>query len=405
MTVPLPLPLEEAQARLLALAAPLAIERLPVTEALGRYLAEPLTARRTQPAAAMSAMDGYAVRAADLPGPWSIVGESAAGHPFGGVVSAGQTVRIATGALVPAGADTVLIQENCVRDGALLALIADAAPAATAPGQHIRRAGNDFSQGQTLLAAGTRLGPAQLGLALTGGHRLLAVHRRPRVTIIDSGDELSIDPEACAVHQIPASNGVMLAALVAGLPAEVTHGPPVPDQLAALVAAFDAAASADVIVTSGGASVGDHDLLRPALAQWGAEVDFWRVAIKPGKPLLVARKGPTLVLGLPGNPVSSMVTAQLFLLPLLRTLLGAAAPLPRPISLVLAGELPAGGDRHEFLRGQAGGSAVRAVSQQDSGAIAALAASNCLIDRPAHAAPLGAGCFVSVYLLENRSIA
>ena len=401
--MPLPLPLEEAQARLLALAAPLSIERLPVTEALGRYLAEPLTARRTQPAAAMSAMDGYAVRAADLPGPWSIVGESAAGHPFGGVVSAGQTVRIATGALVPAGADTVLIQENCVRDGALLALIADAAPAA--PGQHIRRAGNDFSQGQTLLAAGTRLGPAQLGLALTGGHRLLAVHRRPRVTIIDSGDELSIDPEACAVHQIPASNGVMLAALVAGLPAEVTHGPPVPDQLAALVAAFDAAASADVIVTSGGASVGDHDLLRPALAQWGAEVDFWRVAIKPGKPLLVARKGPTLVLGLPGNPVSSMVTAQLFLLPLLRTLLGAAAPLPRPISLVLAGELPAGGDRHEFLRGQAGGSAVRAVSQQDSGAIAALAASNCLIDRPAHAAALSAGSAVSVYLLENGGIA
>ena len=221
------------------------------------------------------------------------------------------------------------------------------------------------------------------------------------MTIIDSGDELSIDPEACAVHHIPASNGVMLAALVAGLPAQVAHGPPVPDQLAALVAAFDAAAGADVIVTSGGASVGDHDLLRPALAQWGAQVDFWRVAIKPGKPLLVARKGPTLVLGLPGNPVSSMVTAQLFLLPLLRTLLGAAAPLPRPISLVLASQLPAGGARREFLRGQAGGSAVRAVSQQDSGAIAALAASNCLIDRPAHAAALSAGSAVSVYLLEN----
>ena len=402
MTVPLPL--EQAQARLLALAAPLATERLPVTEALGRYLAEPLTARRTQPAAAMSAMDGYAVRGADVPGPWSIVGESAAGHPFGGVVRAGQAVRIATGALVPPGADTVLIQENCECDGARLILIA-AAASTSAPGQHIRRAGNDFSHGQTLLAAGTRLGPAQLGLALTAGHRLLAVHRRPRVTIIDSGDELSADPEACAAHQIPASNGVMLAALVAGLPAQVTHGPPVPDQLAALVAAFDAAAGADVIVTSGGASVGDHDLLRPALAQWGAQVDFWRVAIKPGKPLLVARKGSTLVLGLPGNPVSSMVTAQLFLLPLLRTLLGAAAPLPRPITLMLAGDLPAGGDRREFLRGQASGSAVRAVSQQDSGAIAALAASNCLIDRPAHAAPLGAGSAVSVYLLENGGIA
>ena len=395
-----PLPLEEAQARLLALAQPLAIARLPVAEALGRYLAEPLIARRTQPAAALSAMDGYALRGADLPGPWAIIGESAAGHPFSGTVIAGQAVRIATGALIPDGADTVVIQENCSRDSDRLTLTAQAAP-----GAHIRRAGNDFAAGRELLAAGSRLGPAQLGLALSAGHRLIAVHRRPRLTIIDSGDELSSDPEACALHQIPASNGVMLVALAASMPAEITHGPPVADRLEALVAAFEAASGADLIVTSGGASVGDHDLLRPALERWGAELQFWRVAIKPGKPLLVARKGQTLVLGLPGNPVSSMVTAYLFMLPLLRKLLGAAQPLPRALSVPLQEALPTGGERREFLRGAFDGTAVSARINQDSGALATLAASNCLIDRPAGAALVAAGNAVPVYLLENGGIA
>ena len=398
--IPAPLELAVAQARLLALAAPLPIERVPVAEALGRYLAEPLIARRTQPPADLSAMDGFAVRQADLPGPWRIIGESACGHPFAGALNTGEAVRIATGAMLPDGADSVLIQENCQRDGEQLTLLEP-----SEPGKHIRRAGMDFTAGRTLLSAGTRLGPVQLGLALSAGHRLIAVRRAVRLAIIDSGDELTGDPENCAVHQIPASNGAMLAALAASLPCRISHGAPVPDRVDALVAALEAAADNDLIVTSGGASVGDHDLLQPALEQWGATLDFWRVAIKPGKPLLVARKGRTLVLGLPGNPVSSHVTAYLFMLPVLRALLGASAPLPRPITAKLAAPLAAGGVRREFIRAQWDGATVDPRTNQDSGALATLAASNALIDRPAGAAAAPAGTPVSVYLLDSGAIA
>ena len=393
--IPAPLELADAQARLLALAGPLPIERVPVAEALGRYLAEPLIARRTQPPANLSAMDGFAVRGADLPGPWRIIGESACGHPFAAELNTGEAVRIATGALLPPGADTVLIQENCQRDGERLGLLEP-----SEPGKHIRRAGMDFTAGRTLLNTGTRLGPAQIGLALSAGHRLIAVRRAVRLAIIDSGDELTGDPENCAVHQIPASNGAMLAAMAASLPCRISHGAPVPDRIDALVAALEGAAHNDLIVTSGGASVGDHDLLQPALERWGATLDFWRVAIKPGKPLLVARKGRTLVLGLPGNPVSSHVTAYLFMLPVLRALLGASAPLPRPINANLAVPLAAGGVRREFIRAQWNGRMVDPRTNQDSGALATLAASNALIDRPAGAAAAPAGTPVSVYLLD-----
>ena len=397
-----PLPLETAQARLLAMAAPLPLERVDVAGALGRYLAEPLHARRTQPAAAMSAMDGYAVGSADLAGPWRLIGESAAGHPFGGSVGPGETVRIATGAALPAGAGAVIVQEDMRRDGASIILTGTAPQP---PGRHIRRAGQDFTCESELLPAGARLGPAQLALALGAGHRHLAVRRRPRVVIIDSGDELASDPEVCAVHQVPASNGVMLAALVASLPVESRRIGPVPDRLEALTAVLDAAAGADVIVTSGGASVGDHDLIRPAMENWGGSLDFWRVAIKPGKPLLVGRKGAQIVLGLPGNPVSSMVTGYLFLLPLLRALLGAAAPYPLALTLRLAAPLPAGGERREFLRARLTADGLVPVLNQDSGALVALAASDALIDRPVDAHPAAVGDEVRTLLLENGGLA
>ena len=397
-----PLELKAAQARLLALAGPLPLERVPVGDALGRYLGESLLARRTQPPADLSAMDGYAMRSADLPGPWRVLGESAAGHPFAGTVGAGEAVRIATGALLPAGADMVLMQEDAGRSGAALALTG--APPVP-PSKHIRFAGLDFAEGRELLPSGARLGPAQLALALAGGHKWLAVGRKPKVVVIDSGDELASDPEHCAVHQIPASNGVMLAALAAALPCEVRRIGPVADRLEAITAALEAAGDADLIVTSGGASVGDHDLIRPALEAWGAKLDFWRVAIKPGKPLLVARKGPALVLGLPGNPVSSYVTAYFFLLPLLRALLGAASPLPRGIGAILAEHLPAGGPRQEYLRGHWDGERVTLRTNQDSGALTSLAASNALIERAAHAPPGPAGTRVTIYLLENGGIA
>lgn len=397
-----PLPLEEAQARLLALALPLAVEQLAPEAALGRYLAEPLLARRTQPGADQSAMDGYAVAEGDLAGPWQVIGESPAGHPFAGSAAPGKAVRISTGALLPAGAGAVILQEDIARDGDAIALIGEA-PAP--PGKHIRRKGLDFREGDVLLAPGTRIGPAQLALAITAGHSQLPVRRLPRLVVIDSGDELRASGEPCAPHQIPASNGAMLAALAAQIPCTIERLGPVADTMAAIADVLKRAETADLIVTSGGASVGDHDLIRPALEAWGAKIDFWRIAIKPGKPLLVATRGQQLILGLPGNPVSSHVTAFLFMLPLLRALLGAAAPLPRTIRSVLAAPVKAGGSRREFLRAQWDGETIAAQSLQDSGALSSLANSNALIDRVANAPPAPAGAEVCAFLLENGGIA
>ena len=275
MTPPPPLPLAEAQARLLAHVEPLAAETLPAEQAVGRYLAEPLAARRRQPAADLSAMDGYAMRAGDLAGPWRVVGESAAGHPFPGELAHGEAIRISTGAMMPAGEAVVLLQENAARDGERLALNGEGEPSA----RHVRRAGFDFRTGDEVFASGTRIGPAQLALALAAGHGDLPVHRLPSLAVLDSGDELAADPTACAPHQVPASNGAMLAAMAAPHAAAIARLGPVPDRLEAMLAALAKASAADVVVTSGGASVGDHDLVRPALERWGATIDFWRVAV------------------------------------------------------------------------------------------------------------------------------
>jgi molybdopterin molybdotransferase len=401
MSLPAPLPLAEAQTRLLSQVEPLAIERLPVASAVGRYLAEPLLATRTQPAADLSAMDGYAMRADDVTGPWRVVGESAAGHPFAGELALGEAVRISTGALMPAGDGVVLLQENAARDGDALALNGEGEPSA----RHIRRAGFDFRSGDPVLAAGCRIGPAQLALALAAGQAKLPVHALPSLAVLDSGDELAADPTACAPHQIPASNGAMLAAMSAPHARSIARLGPVPDRLEAMLAALDEAADSDVIVTSGGASVGDHDLVRPALEQWGATINFWRVAIRPGKPLLVARKGKQWVIGLPGNPVSSYVTAFLFLLPLLRALGGAHHPLPRKMLMPLAAALPPVGDRTDFLRARVERGALVPITEQDSSALAALARAGAVIERPAGASAAEAGELVAAYWLENGGVA
>ncbi|MFC0683806.1 molybdopterin molybdotransferase MoeA [Novosphingobium clariflavum] len=400
------LTLEQAQERLLKLVTPLSIERVDMEGALGRYLAEPLFARRTQPAADVSAMDGYAVASSDLAGPWHVIGESAAGHPYAETVVPGQAVRISTGALLPAGADAVIVQEDLARVDHHVTLTGDAPSPA---GKHIRCRGMDFPEGREILPAGIRIGPAQAALAIAAGHKHLPVCRMPRIAVIDSGDELAPDPETCEAHQVPASNGVMLAALARTLPVEITRIGPVADHLDALLAAFETAKDVDLVITSGGASVGDHDLIRPALEAWGARIDFWRVAIKPGKPLLVAVKTAgarqQIVLGLPGNPVSSLVTAYHFLLPVLRAMLGARSPLPLSFDACLAAPLPASSDRREFLRGLWDGATVTSHVLQDSGALAALAASNVLIDRPAGMPAAKAGDPVRVYLLQNGGIA
>ncbi len=388
-----PLALEEAQARLLALAPVLPAESIATEAALGRVLAQDLHANRTQPPADLSAMDGYALGPSD--GPWALVGESRAGAPFAGVIAPQECVRISTGANVPEGGTRVLLQEDAsVTDGMVTA--SEVPPT----GRHIRLRGFDFHGGDLLLPRGTRLNAGRIALALSGGHGSVSVTRPVRVAVLDSGDELSADPANCLPHQIPASNGAMIAAMLAPLGCEVLRLGPVGDDMAALEAALARAEGADILVTSGGASVGDHDLIKPALANWGAETAFWRVAIKPGKPLLVATRGTQVILGLPGNPVSSFVTAFLFALPLVRALQGDGAPLPAALIMQAGEPLPAIGPRREFLRAVIEGGAVRLAGSQDSSALSALAAADCLIDRAAHAPAAEAGEALRVFPLR-----
>lgn len=389
-----PLDLEQAQARLLALATLLPTEAIPTEAALGRIIAEDIRAVRTHPAADLSAMDGYAL--APGAGPWTLVGESRAGAPFAGTLAAGQALRISTGAVMPAGATCVLLQEDAVVSGDQVSA-ADLPP----PGRHIRPRGFDFEARAVLLARGLTMTPARIALALAAGHGKVMVTRRVRVTVMDNGDELSPDAANCAPHQVPASNGAMIAAMLAPLGCEVTRIGPVPDDRDALTAALAKAEHADILITSGGASVGDHDLIKPALAEWGAQTAFWKVAIKPGKPLLVATRGAQVILGLPGNPVSSFVTAFLFALPMVRAAMGANHPLPSYETLLAGETLPAVGKRREFLRAVRTGGAVRLTGSQDSSALSALALADCLIDRPAHAPAAAVGDLLTVFPLRN----
>lgn len=391
--------LEDAQARILALAPLLPLEAVPITAMHGRHLGEDIRAARTQPAADLSAMDGYALAPGD--GPWALVGESRAGTPFARALAAGECVRISTGAVVPDGADRVLLQEDAQRAkdeaGGDTITATDLPP----PGRHIRLRGFDFRAGDLLLTRGQLMTPARIALALAAGHTAAMAPRPLTVAVMDSGDELSADPASCAPHQLPASNAAMLAAMLAPLGCKVIRIGPVPDDRTALAAALTRAEGADILITSGGASVGDHDLIKPALADWGAETAFWKVAIKPGKPLLVATRGAQVVLGLPGNPVSCYVTAFLFALPLVRAGLGAAAPLPETATALTAAPLPAVGRRREFLRAVREGDHVRLAGSQDSSALTALASADCLIDRPADAPALAPGSPVVVYPLRN----
>ena len=389
-----PLDLEQAQARLLALAPLLPIEAIPTEAALGRIIAEDIRAVRTHPAADLSAMDGFAL--APGAGPWTLVGESRAGTPFAGTLADGQALRISTGAVLPAGATCVLLQEDAVVSGNQVST-AEHPP----PGRHIRPRGFDFKAGAVLLARGLTMTPARIALALAAGHGKVMVTRRVRVAVMDNGDELSQDAANCAPHQVPACNGAMIAAMLAPLGCDVTRIGPVPDDRTALAAALAKAEHADILITSGGASVGDHDLIKPALAQWGAQTAFWRVAIKPGKPLLVATRGAQVILGLPGNPVSSFVTAFLFALPLVRGAMGAARPLPRSQTLLAGEALPAVGKRREFLRAVRTDGAVRLTGSQDSSALSALSLADCLIDRPAEAPAVAVGDPVTVFSLQN----
>ena len=388
----------QAQRRILALGHPLGSETLEVARAAGRYLAAPLHAQRDQPPADNSAMDGFAIRFADLPGPWTVIGESRAGHPFEGQVAPGQATKISTGAILPDGADTVLVREDAGMDDDRLSLSGDG-PAEI--GRHIRRAGGDFRRGDQLLAAGQLLGPGALALAISSGLGTVDVGRRPSVTVLSTGNELAAPGSLAAANQIYDSNGPMLSAMMMGLCGDVQHLSGVEDDEASVRAAIRSADNADILVTIGGASVGDHDHVKPALAAEGAALDFWKIAMKPGKPLLAGTRGRQVVIGLPGNPGSAFVTATLFLLPLLRYLAGASDPLPTIGYARLGTALPAGGSRTEFLRAQLDNGTVTVLGAQSSGLLHTLATADALIQRPENAPPVEPGTIVAYIALHK----
>ncbi|CAN5220976.1 molybdopterin molybdotransferase MoeA [soil metagenome] len=392
------LPVPEAQARLLALTNPLPVEQADLLSARGRWLAEPVAALRDQPWADLSAMDGYAIRAADLPGPWRLTGESrTGGTPPTTPLQPGETMRIFTGAPLPAGADTVLVQEEAEARGNTVHLTGEG------PGQvgrNVRSRASDFADGTTVLEAGANLGSTRLALAAMAGHASLPVRRAPRVALLGTGDELVPIGAMAGPGQIPASNSLMLAAMLADVGADVIDLGLVPDDIASLVAAFHSAAGADIIVSTGGASVGDHDLVAPAIMAAGGNLDFWRIAMRPGKPLMAGRIGDGLVLGLPGNPVSAFVTATLFLLPLVRHLAGSPAPLPAFTALPTRIAFPGSGQRAEYFRATVADNEVATLSSRDSGALVPLSQSNALIERPIGAPAAAIGQLVGVLRID-----
>lgn len=380
--------LDEAQSQLLDLTPRLPSQSKPLSACIGHYLAEPVIAKRTQPAADLSAMDGYALHSSTQPGPWRVVGESAAGRPFGKEVGAGDAVRIFTGAHIPVGCDTVLIQEDAIRDGKKLTL---KGTDSLEPSAHIRRAGGDFSEGSTLLEAGIRLTPGAIAVAAMAGYGALNVGGRPHVSIVASGDELRAPGEPCDSAHIPSSNSPMLVAMLSDLPCDVTDCGIAEDKMEALEAAIRNCLRSDIIVTTGGASVGDHDLVEPVLRALGAKIDFWKVAIRPGKPLIVGRIGKTIILGLPGNPSSAYVTATLFLLPLIRYLAGCTDPLPKVNTGTLNQSIAAGGKRTEFFRAVEENGVISIFSRQDSGMLTPLSKANALLINPVDAPARAAG--------------
>ena len=386
----------DALARVLDGVEPLPAEPAALTDAAGRVLAADLAALRTQPPADLSAMDGYAARAADVaqvPATLKVIGEVAAGHPFATTIGPGQAARIFTGGVVPPGADTIVIQENTKPDGDRVTVTT-----AAAQGRHIRRAGLDFTKGQVLLPRGHCLNDRDLMLAAAMNHPSVPVHRRPKVAVLGTGDELKPPGSTPGPGEIIYSNGFALMALARAEGAEVIDLGVVPDRIDATVAAVRRAkaSGADILMTTGGASVGDYDLVQKGLAAEGLSLSFWRVALRPGRPMMHGHLGPMHVLGLPGNPVSAYVCAVLFLVPLIRCLAGRADAEPQTESATLGRDLPENDERADYLRASLAPGAGRNLvaipfPPQDSSMMALLAKADCLVIREPHAVAAKAG--------------
>ena len=398
--------IEEARARILAPLRPTGTEMVPLAAACGRVLAGAVLARRTQPPADVSAMDGFAVRAAAAAAGarLRLVGSAPAGHPFAGRIEPGETVAVFTGSLLPEGADAVLIQEDAEREGGEVRV-----GESVRPGQHVRPRGQDFTAGERLLAPGRRLTARDVGLAAAADHPWIAVHRRPVVAVLATGDEIALPGEEVPAGGIVSSNSHALAALVGAAGGEARVLPIVPDDVEAIAAATERLGAVDLLVTTGGASVGAHDLVREGLARRGLALDFWKVAMRPGKPLMHGRVAGVPLLGLPGNPVSALVCATLFLLPALARLAGEAGwALPMETAL-LGAPLPANDRRADHLRARlehdaAGRLTVTPFARQDSSLQRLLAEADGLLFRPADAPALAPGAEVPVLRFSNLGI-
>jgi molybdopterin molybdotransferase len=394
------MPVAEALQRVLADAKALPAETVPLNDALGRVLTQDVTALRTQPPAAVSAMDGYALRAGDVaqtPVTLKVVGEVAAGHPFDGEVGAGQAARIFTGGVMPAGSDTVVIQELTARNGDQVTV-----QKAAAKGRNVRLQGIDFSKDEILLRKGRRLTGRDLMLAAAMNHPALSVHRRPKVAVLGTGDELVAPGAMPGPGEIVYSNGFALMALTRSEGADVSDLGIAHDRVEDIATAVRRArdSGADILLTSGGASVGEHDLVQKALASEGLELSFWRVALRPGRPMMHGRLGAMQVLGVPGNPVSSYVCAFLFLVPLIRRLSGRddIALVPEPARL--GADMRANDERQDYLRATLSdgpdGPVATPLPDQDSSLMAPLALADCLLIREPNApfAPAGSPCVI-----------
>jgi molybdopterin molybdotransferase len=384
------LTIDEALALVLARVRPLPAEDVPVADAYGRVLAEPAPAAVDLPPFDSSAMDGYAVRARDTPGTLTLAGESAAGRPAGRALDAGEAIRISTGAVVPTGADAVVPVERTEHEGESVRV------EGVAPGENVRPRGGDARAGEPVVAAGTSVGPVQVGALLGAGVTRVRCARAPRVALLATGTELRPPGEPLSPGEIYESNSAMLAAQVRSARAVPSLLGTVADDEAVTRDALARGLEADVLLTSGGVSVGEHDLVRALLASLGAEEVFWRVAVKPGKPVAFAVRGETLVFGLPGNPVSSLVGFELFVRPALRALQGVADPAPAYLPGRLTEALRRNAARDELVRARAeAGGVVRPVRGQESHMIVRAAAANALVLVPRGDGELAAGAEVS----------
>jgi molybdopterin molybdotransferase len=391
------IPVSEAVRRITAAFSPVECETVPIGKAAGRIAAEDVRARMDQPPAPVSAMDGYAVRAADaasVPTTLKVIGTAPAGHPFAGHVGAGETVRIFTGGVVPEGADAVVIQEDTEARGDAVT-IKEAAIA----GRHIRKAALDFHKGDVLAKAGKRLTARDLSLIAAGDVAELSVRRRPRVALAATGDELTPPGAPKTPGGIVASSGYGLSALIERWGGAVIDLGIVPDTVEAVAALPGRATGADLLVTLGGASVGEHDLIQTALGPEGFVLDFWKIAMRPGKPLIFGRLGRLPLMGLPGNPVSTLVCAILFLKPAIAAMLGTETDTPL-LAARLASDLKANDTRRDYIRAtleRRGGELWAApFAIQDSSMLSALARADALIVRAPHAPAAAAGAPVDV---------